>query len=268
MTTIRIHPSELAYAFSYSETVDVIGWGRDPFLPTSEADGDPKNWYADGAARLSAAGRLIGTSDKDLNFTDELTSIVLALANPALVLLAERKEGDGLRRLTIHMAKDTVLGMSQHPDGMFELTRYADLTAATIACVGFLGVARAPSQAGARIDSNQEALADVHKLATSGNTDQASANLVELGASEQDAASILQAMAEPTAAGVLSILFCSQNVARNAKPFSVMTNAADETWILFPPASLEGPMVIERSSVSALTARVLVEVATWLRLTS
>jgi len=268
MTTIRIHPSELAYAFSYSETVDVIGWGRDPFLPTTQADGDPKNWYADGAARLAAAGRLTGTSDNDLNFTDEMTSIVLALADPALVLLAERKEGDGLRRLTVHMAKDTVLGMSRSPDGMFELTHYADLTAATIACVGFLGAARAPAPEAVRIDSTQEALAEVHHLATTGQADQAITNMVSLGASEQDAASIQKAMAEPTAAGVLSLLFCSGNVAKNAKPFSVMTNADDETWVLFPPASLEGPRVIERSSVSALTARVLVEVATWLRLTA
>ena len=268
MTTIKMHPSELAYAFSYSNTVDIVGWGRDPFLPTSEADGDPKDWYAGGAARLSAAGRLTGTSDKDLNFTDEIVSVVLALANPTLVLLAERKEGDGLRRLTVHMAKDTILGMTHNPDGMFELTHYADLMAATVACVGFLGAARSPSQAGARIDSNQEALQQVHQLATTGQADPAIASLVALGATEADAVSIQRAMAEPMAAGMLSILYCSGNIAQNARPFSVMTNAEDETWILFPPASLEGPMVIERSSVSALTARVLVEVATWLRVTA
>ncbi|NOR60927.1 MAG: hypothetical protein GQ535_00340 [Rhodobacteraceae bacterium] len=268
MTTITMHPSELAYAFSYSETVDVVGWGRDPFLPTTEADGDPKTWYADGAARLSEAGRLVETPDKGLNFTDEVVSAVLTLADPALVLLAQRKEGDGLRRLTVHMAKDTVLGMTRHPDGMFELTRYADLTAATLACVGFLGAARSPVQAGTRIDSNQEALNAVHQLATKGQTDQAVASLVKLGASAQDAASIQRAMAEPATAGMLSILYCSDNVARTARPYSIMTTADDETWILFSPASLEGPMVIERSSVSALTARVLVEVATWLKISA
>ena len=266
MTTIRIHPSELAYAFSYSETVDVIGWGRDPFLPTTEADGDPKEWYANGAARLSAAGRLTGTSDEDLNFTDEMTAIILTLADPALVLLAERKEGDGLRRLTIHSAKDTVLGMTHSPDGMFELTHYADLTAATLACVGFLGVARSPSQAGERIDTSQEALTEVHRLATAGKTDSAIANLVTLGATAPAATSIISAMTEPTAAGMLSLLFCSGNVAGSAKPYSVMTNADDETWILFPPASLECPMVIERSSIPALAGRVMVEVAAWLQI--
>lgn len=269
MTTIRLHPSELAYAFSYSETVDVIGWGRTPFLPTSEADGDPKRWYVEGAARLSAAGRLIETPDKGLNFTDDITAAVLALADPALVLLVERKAGDnGLRRLTVHVAKETVLGMSRALDGMFELTRYADLTAATAACVGFLGVARTPSQAGTRIDTTKEALTEVHQLATSGQADKAIEKLVALEASEQDAASILRAMAEPSAAGMLSILYCSGNIAQNARPFSVMTNADDETWILFPPASLEGPMVIERTSVSALTARVVVEVATWAKLSA
>ncbi|HIP23925.1 MAG TPA: hypothetical protein EYG79_10090 [Rhodobacteraceae bacterium] len=263
MTTIRIHPSELAYAFSYSETVDIVGWGRDPFLPTTEADGDPKRWYADGAARLSAAGRLTETPEKGLNFSDEMTAAVLTLVDPALVLLAQRKEGDGMRRLTVHMAKDTVLGMTRHPDGMFELTHYADLTAATLACVGFLGAARSPVRAGARIDSNQEALAEVHQLATKGHADQAIARLVTLGASAHDAASIQRAMSAPATAGMLSILYCANNVARTARPFSIMTTAEDETWILFPPASLEGPMVIEQSSVSALTARVLVEIAAW-----
>ncbi len=268
MTTITMHPSELAYAFSYSETTDIVGWGRDPFLPTTEADGDPKRWYADGAARLAEAGRLIGTEEDGLNFTDEVTSAVLTLADPVLVLMAQRKEGDGMRRFTVHMAKETVLGLTRHPDGMFELTHYADLTAATLACVGFLGAARSPVQAGARIDSTQEALAEIHQLATNGQADVASAKLVKLGASSQDAASIQQAMAAPSAAGMLSILYCADNVARNARPFSVMTNADDDTWILFPPASLEGPMVIEQSSIPALTARVMVEIAAWLKLSA
>ena len=266
MTLIRMHPSELAYAFSYSKTVDVVGWGRDPFLPTAEADGDPKDWYPEGEARLSAAGRLTGTPDKGANFTDEVTSAVLALADPVLVLLAERKEGDGLRRLTVHVAKDTILGMTRSSDGMFELTRYADLTAAAAACVGFMGAAHTPIQAGTRIDTNQEALTEVHQLATTGQTDAATSNLVKLGAIEEDAASIVRAMAEPTASGVLSVLYCADNIACSAEPFSVMTNADNETWILFPPASLQGPMVLERSSVSALTARVLVGVAARLQI--
>ncbi len=268
MTTIRMHPSELAYAFSYAETADIIGWGRAPFLPSTEAGDDPKSWYADGAARLSAAGRLTESADKGLNFTDEITAAVLALADPVLVLLAERKAGDGVKRFTVHMAKDTVLGMTHSPDGMFELTRYADLTAATAACVGFLGVAPTPARAGTRIDSTQETLTEVHHLATKGQTDQALEHLVALGATAQEATSILKAMAEPRAAGMLSLLFCSGNIARSARPFSIMTNADDETWILFPPASLEGPMVLERSSVSALSARVLVEVATWFKISA
>lgn len=100
----------------------------------------------------------------------------------------------------------------------------------------------------------------MHKLATSGQTDLALSNLVELGATSSDAASIVRAMAEPTASGMLSVLYCADNIARSAVPFSVMTNADDETWILFPPGSLEGPMILEQSSVSALTARVVVGV--------
>lgn len=266
MTAIKMHPSELAYAFSYSKTGAVIGWGRDPFQPTTEADGDAKDWFARGAARLLSAGRLVEKPGEGVTFTDEMTSTILALADPVVVFLAERKAGDGLRRLTVHVTKDAVIGMTHSPDGMFELIRYADIAAAATACSGFLGAAGTPIKAGPRIDTTEAALTEIHGLATAGETALASEKLVALGATEEDAASIVKAMAEPVAAGVLSILYCSGNVATNAQPFSVMTNAKDETWILFPPASLQGPRVLEQSSVPALTGRVLVSLAARLRI--
>lgn len=261
MTTIKMHPSELAYAFSYSETVDIVGWGRDPFLPTTQADGDPKNWYADGAARSLASGHLVESADDGVNFTDEVTAAVLAIVDPSLVLLVERKAGEGLRRLTVHLSNDAIVGMTRDADGLFELVRYADLTAAVVACVGFVGASLTPTQARGRIDTTQKALSEVHQLASAGEMEPASASLLALGASAEDASSITQAMANPAASGVVSVLYCSDNVAQLAEPFSVMTNEAGDTWIIFPPASLEGPMVLEQSSVPALAGRILVGVA-------
>lgn len=261
MTTVRLHPSELAYAFSHAGVADIIGWGRAPFLPDGTEDGDPKAWYADGAARMAAADRLIEAAGKGLTFTPQITQSVLALVDPALVLMAERKEGAGLRRLTVHVAGDTLVGLMRRTDGTFELTRYADLTAATAACVGFLGAAPRPVTAGARIDATQEALTEAAALAKAGQDDAAQAALVGLGTSDGDAASVVQAIVAPKAAGTLSVFYCADNTARSAEAFSVMTTAQDETWIIFAPASLRGPMVLERSSASALAGRVVISVA-------
>lgn len=266
MTPIKMHPCELAYAFSYAEVSEIIGWGQAPFMPDAQKGDDAKNWYADGAARLTAANRLVET-ENGLNFTEDLAADILALVDPAIVLIAERKHGKGLRRFTVHMANDTLIGMTLDSDGLFELTGYADLTAATAACVGFLGAARRPVHAGTRVETSEAALADVHSLARNGQLEDAIAALHRLGATLNDARSIVQAMAAPRASGMLSLLYCTENVARTARPFSVMTNTDCETWILFPPASLEGPMIVERSSVPALTARVLVNVAAWSELT-
>ena len=139
MSTIEIHPSELAYAFSYARTTNILGWGQDPFLPSGEKDGDPKNWLSDGEARLLEAQRLTGDPETGLNFTDEITSAIMALIDPTLVLQAERKEGDGLRRFTVHAKGGDYFGMSRRSDGTFSMTRYADLTAAAAACASFVG---------------------------------------------------------------------------------------------------------------------------------
>lgn len=264
MTSLLLHPKELAYAFSYSKTLDVIGWGRDPFLP--EGKGDLAAWYNDGAARLHAEGHLIGTPDTGTDFSADFSTAVLALADPTVVLLAQRKEGAGLRRMTVHVAGETVLAMTQRTDGMFELTRYADMTAAAVACSGFLGAALKPDTAGTRVESDRETLSTLHQQATGGQTDGAHAQLVQMDVSEQDAASILQAFSMPAVAGTLSVFYCADNVALNAQAFSVMTTQQDETWIMFTPASPTGPMVLERSSIPALSGRVLMGVAARLRL--
>ncbi len=266
MTAIHMHPSELAYAFSYAETVDIVGWGRDPFLPGPDTEGDPKAWFADGAARMTAAGRLVEAADGAMTFIPSITDAVLALVDPALVMMAERKVGDGLRRLTIHLSDNALVGLTRRTDGMFELTRYADLTAAAAACAAFVGAGPLPVTAGLKLDTDMNGLRVINTLAESGQTDEAIARLAGLGAPEPEALSLVKAMADPSASGVLSLLFCVENVARSAQAFSVVTNADAETWIMFPPGSLQGPMIIERSSLPALTGRIMVTVAARMKL--
>ncbi len=261
MAAIEIHPSELAYAFSYTKTAEVIGWGREPFLPAGNGAGDPAGWYSEGEERLLAAGRLVGRPETGLNFTEEMTSALLALVNPGLVLLAQRKAEGGLSTLTVHAAGDAFTGLTRRTDGAFELTRYAELTAAAAACASFVGASLAPLETEARVEANHQVLEKLRELSDAGQADKVIAALVKLGARETDAKSAVLALARPSAAGVLSVLYCANNVVEDVEAFSVLTNALDHTWILFPPASLEGPMILERSSVSALAARVGVGVA-------
>jgi hypothetical protein len=91
--------------------------------------------------------------------------------------------------------------------------------------------------------------------------DAAGKALVLLGAEAADARSAVSSLVSPAAAGVVSVLYCRNNAVLDVETFSVMTNAQDQTWIAFPPASLEGPMVLERSSVAALASRIAVGVA-------
>lgn len=266
MTALLLHPSELAYGFANSRTEEIIGWGKAPFLPKGPDDGDFDAWVDMGAKRLIAAGGMTRTPEEGFTLAEALTEIILALVDPTLVLLVERKAGEGMRRMTVHLANNDAFGMTRRPDGMFEVVRYAELTAAAVASAGYLGAAMSPVEAGTRLESDAATMKDVRNLATGGQTDDALAKLTELGASAEDAASILKAMAEPAASGMLSVLYCANNVALNAQPFSVMTNADRETWILFPQGSLNGPMVLERSSVQALSGRVIVGVAAQLKL--
>jgi hypothetical protein len=137
---IEVHPSEFAYAFAFARAEAVIGWGRDPFQPEG-AEGD---WLEGGERRLAAAGRLVGTPEAGLNFTEEMSSAILALVDPDLVLLAQRKADDGMKTLTVHVAGTDLIGLTRDADGMFDLTRYADLVAAAGACAGFVGASDRP----------------------------------------------------------------------------------------------------------------------------
>jgi len=85
---------------------------------------------------------------------------------------------------------------------------------------------------------------------------------------KRDAGSAAHAFAAPAAAGVLSVLYCAGNAVQDAEPITVMIGEDDDAWIIFTPAGLDGPMVLERSSVGALAARVAVTTAARLQQTA
>lgn len=261
MAAIVLHPSELGYAFSYARADGIIGWGKEPFLPAGAEDGDAADWFAGGEQRMVAAGRLTGTPELGLNFTDDMTGAILALVEPGIVLLAQRKTGDGVRTQTVHARGADLVGLTHQRDGLFELTRYANLTAAAVACAGFAGAAAAPAGPDAQMQMNYETTNEVKRLIGGGRTDEAVAVLTGLGAARTAADSAVLALASPTAAGALSVLYCQNNRIEDTDTFSVLTSARGETWILFSPSGASGPVVLERSSVASLTARVTIGAA-------
>lgn len=257
MAGIEMHACELAYAMAYAKVDKIIGWGKAPFEPPDAYADDPAGWYAEGERRLRAAGRLTGTPEAGLDFTLEVTADILTLVDPNVVLMAERKDGAGVRKLTVHATGARFVGLIRGADGLFVLTRYADLTAAAGACAGFLGASFARLQIEARVDTTHKVLETLFNAAEA-RPDDVVVALTKLGLEDGAAQSAMQALSAPAKSGVLSVFYCAMNAVQDVEPISVMTNEADETWLLFPPASLEGPMVLERSSVAALTARVSV----------
>ena len=257
MGSIEIHPSELAYAFAHAKVDSIIGWGDTPFLPQ---DGNVDEWGAEGEERLRAAGRLVGELETGLNFTRPIMAAILALVNPTLVLLSERRTGNRVQRLSVHASGVHFVGLIQRADGMFEMTSYSDLMAAAGACAGFVGATLEPLRSEARVETTQKVMSTLHGSAGK-RPDDVVGGMVRLGLSKTEAESAARAFSDPASAGMLSVLYCADNTVQDADPISVMTNADKQTWTIFPPASLDGPMVLERSSVAALTARVTVSTA-------
>lgn len=258
--TIDVHPSELAYAFAFARATTVIGWRSELFRPSASADVGAKDWLTFGEARLTAEGRLIDTPGKGLNFTDDMASAILAIVNPGIVLLAQRKADDGVRTMTVHVVDDDLIGLTRNTGGMFEMERYADLSAAAAACASFVGAALAPMETEARIETDRERLSGLKRLAHDGLADDAVVELTALGLSAAAGRSAFAALSTPSASGVLSVLYCRNNNVEDAEAFSVITNGMDQTWIMFQPGSLDGPIILERSSAAALAARVAVGV--------
>jgi subtilisin family serine protease len=112
-----------------------------------------------------------------------------------------------------------------------------------------------------RIEANAKVFERMKELTREGKAQLAIAALTQLGADEAAARSAASAFAQPAASGVVSVMYCSGNVAQDVEPFAVVTNSADESWLTFPPAMADGPVVLEQTSVGALTARILVGVS-------
>lgn len=255
----RLHPSELAYAFSYAGVSEIIGWGSAPFLPTSDAEAP--TWLTTGEARMLEAGRLTGDITSGLNFAEDFTDTVLALVDPTIALVAERREGDGVRRLSVHASKETFAGLTRETDGSFSLTRYTDISAAAVACAGFLGTTLATVERNVRLETTGPAMAKLQQFAKAQRMDTVIAALAKLGIGEGDATSAAQALAAPEATGLLSVFYCAGNSVQDVEAFSVMTNEHGHSWLVFFPASADGPMVLERSSIASLASRVTVGIA-------
>ena len=255
-----VHPSELAYAFAYARTEAVIGWNDAVWQPTEDTAQAREDWLKGGEAKLVEAGRLTGDPETGLNFTDEMSSLVLALANPSLVLLAERKSDGGVRKMTVHASGDDVYAMSRRQDGGLDVTRHADLMAAAGACAGFVGASLDPIADGPRVEATDAVFAKIQQ-AGAVQPQKAGDALQKLGLADAAARSAIQALVSPAASGVLSTFYCANNAVQDAEVLTVLTNSDDETWLLHFPADAEGPMVLEQSSASGLIARVVVEIA-------
>lgn len=258
---VILHPAELSYVFSYMKVGHVVGWGAEPFAaPEEERARDA--WYAEGRDRLLAAKRLVpGKQPGRHRFSDEMLRIATALSDPQLVLLAQLKQGDGVRTLTQHLAGADVVELARTGEETFEATLQPSFAAAAGAAAAFAGAAPAPIDDEARIEANHKVFARLDQLADAGEVDKVVAALVQLGATEPEAKSAVLAFARPARSGVVSVLYCAANAIQDAETFSLLTNAAGHTWIVFPPADADGPVVLERSSVGALAARILVTVS-------
>lgn len=260
MSEQDLHPCELAYAFSFSKTEALVGWGSAPFQPENDTPDALAQWYRQGATLLQKRGHLIAADDGTFTFAEAFTAGILTLVDPTIVLCAERKDGDVIRRMTVHMADDRIIGLMLRKDGFFDVTRYADLTAATAACAAFVGASIEKAQSDARIDTPMSFLSLLQEYTRSGKAKTAARALIEVGMSTADAASATRALAEPIAAGMFKVFYCARNEAQDVEVYNIRTNSSNQSWVLFPPASLEAPVTLEASSLSELAARVSVAI--------
>jgi hypothetical protein len=255
-----MHPAELSYVFSYLKTGVVVGWGAEPFAaPTTDADA----WFETGRDRLTKSGRLVPGKQKGRHrFSDEVTRIAATLSDPQIVILTQRREVGGVRTMTHHLSGKVVVEATRRPDGDFAVLELPSLNAAAGASAAFVGAADDTPPSAVRIEANQKVFDRMRELAAKGAKETAAAALVKLGASPAAARSALAALGAPASGGVVSVLYCAANSVQDAETYTVLTSKAGESWVLFPPAAPDGPVVLERTSVASLAARILVAIAT------
>ncbi|MCI0682127.1 MAG: hypothetical protein L0Y71_08485 [Gemmataceae bacterium] len=253
------HPAELAYLFSYLRVKGIIGWGPEPFTPPP---GREDAFYGDGRDRLLRNQRILqGKQPGRHRFADATAQLGATLSDPQIVFVTHRREQDAAHVLTHHVAGEHVVEMSRGTDGMFQVVEYPTLAGAAGAAAAFVGATDQPVQTPVRIEANAKVFARMKELAREGKAQLAVAALTQLGADEAAARSVASAFGRPAASGVVSVMYCSGNVAQDVEPYAVLTSSADESWLTFPPATADGPVVLEQTSVGALTARILVGVS-------
>lgn len=257
--TTSYHPAELAYLFSYLRVQGIMGWGAEPFAPPK---GGADAFYGDGLARLQRNKRLVpGKQAGRHRFADATSRLGATLADPQIVLGTHRREKDAARQLTHYVAGTHVVELSRGMDGNFQVVEYPSLAGAAGAAAAFVGAADQPVAAAVRLEANAKVFARIKALAKQGKSQLAIPALTQLGADKDTARSIASAFGQPAASGVVNVMYCSGNVAQDVEPYAVLTNQANESWLTFPPATADGPVVLERTSVSALAARILVGVS-------
>jgi hypothetical protein len=257
--TISFHPTELGYVLSYLKVNALIGWGPGPFTPPP-AGADA--YYAAGLDRLKRAQRLVaGNQPGRYRFSDQISRIAATLSEPEIVLVTNRKEKAGARILTHHLAGAHIVELSLGKDGNFQVVEYESLAAAAAAAAAFVGATAEPVANSVRIEADQKAFAHVKELAKDSAEKPAIAALVKLGATELAARSAVSALKHPAASGVVSVMYCVGNAVQDADTYAVLTNDGGESWVVLPLGSSKGQVVLERTSVSALTAGIVVAVA-------
>lgn len=253
------HPAELAYLFSYLRVQGILGWGAAPFTaPPGQEDA----FLADGLARLQRNRRLVpGKQAGRQRFAEATSRLGATLADPQIVIVTQRRDQTAVRQMTHHVAGTHVVELSLGADGAFRVVEHASLSGAAGAAAAFVGASNRPVVAPVRIEANTKVLARMKELAQQGNPDPVVQALARLGADEASARSVIAAFGKPVASGVVNVMYCTGNVAQDVETYAVLTNAADESWLTFPPATADGPVMLERTSIGALTARILVGVA-------
>ena len=253
---LLLHPSELAYVFSYMRVGGIVGWGSALFTPPP---GGADAFYRDGLARLRRAGRVLpGKQPGRFRIDEAVSRIAATLSEPQIVLVAQRRDGDGVRLLTEHVAGAHVVEMSMRADGRFAVLEQPSLAAAAGAAAGFVGASEQPAGPLVRLEATQEILARMKKLAAQGRAAAALPALVKLGAVEESARSALAALGRPEASGVASVMYCTGNSVVSSETYSVLTAPNGASWMIYAPGAPDGPVVLERTSIGGLSARILV----------
>jgi hypothetical protein len=155
--------------------------------------------------------------------------------------------------------------MSQDKDSMFRILFYETLAGPAGAASAFVGASTRPSTIEprpVRLEADQKKFDRIKQLARKGSGKEAIPEIEDLGADDDAASSLVAALRKPAASGVISVMYCAGNMVQDTETYAVVTNGSDESWVFFPPASAQGPVVCEQTSVSSLTARILVAIST------